>query len=57
VAKQLEVTLGYLHEKLDYSDDQWSNYDYVTGTTFLTGAYSDVDYAINLGYLQMKYSF
>lgn len=57
VAKQLEVTLGYLHEKLDYSDDQRSDYDYVTGTTFLTGAYSDVDYDINLGYLQMKYKF
>jgi hypothetical protein len=57
VAKQLELTLGYLHEKLDYSDDRWNQYKYVTGNSFLTGAYTDTDYDINVGYITTKYSF
>lgn len=56
-APQFDVIVGFLHEKLDFSDDQWSDYDYVTGTTFLTGAYTDQDYDINVGYVKMKYSF
>jgi len=57
VAKQLEVILGYLYEKLDYSDDQWNKYKYAPAASFLSGAYSDVDYDINVGYVKMKYSF
>jgi hypothetical protein len=57
VAKQLELTLGFQHEKLDYNDDRWKNYAYVSSATFLSGAYADTDYDINLGYLKMKYSF
>ncbi|MHB8836943.1 MAG: MtrB/PioB family outer membrane beta-barrel protein [Candidatus Methylomirabilia bacterium] len=57
VTQQLEVILGYLHEELDYSDDQWNQYKYATNTSFLTGAFSDVDYNIDVGYLKMRFSF
>lgn len=57
VAKQLEVTLGFLHEKLDYTDDKTTHYKYATSTSFLSGAYSDEDYDINVGYFKTKYSF
>ncbi len=57
VAKQLEVTLGYLHERLDYSDDQWNQYKYSSTNAFLSGAYADEEYDLNVGYLKMKFTF
>lgn len=57
VAKQLELILGYVFEKLDYSDDRWKQYAYATNNSFLSGAYADEDYDINVGYAKMKYSF
>lgn len=57
VAQRLEVTLGFRHEKLDYSDARWDKYKYATSASYLSGAYSDTDYDINFGYLEMKYSF
>lgn len=57
VAKQLTLTLGFKHERLEYSDARWDKYKYVSSASFLSGAYADMDYDINLGYLEMKYSF
>lgn len=57
VAKQFEVILGYLHETLDFSDEQLNNYTYATGPSFLSGAYADMDYDIMVGYIKTKFSF
>ncbi|WP_167495713.1 MtrB/PioB family outer membrane beta-barrel protein [Desulfosediminicola ganghwensis] len=55
------VTLGYVYEEWDYSDDQWNNYVIVVpgsrGDTFLSGAYDDQDYEGHTGYLSVKYKF
>jgi hypothetical protein len=57
VSKQLDAILGFLHEELDYTDDQWKDYKYASANVFLSGAYSDTDYVIDVGYLKMKYRF
>lgn len=55
------VTLGYVYEEWDCSDDQWNNYMIVVpgsrGDAFLSGAYADQDYEGHTGYLSVTYRF
>ena len=57
-----DITLGYLYEKYDYDDLQFSDYEAFTPTgtvpgSYLTGAYYDQDYKANVGYLMVSYNF
>lgn len=58
IDKTWSVTLGYVYEDWDYSDDQWNNYvlQPVVGAN-LSGAYSDQDYEAHIGYLSVQYRF
>jgi MtrB/PioB family decaheme-associated outer membrane protein len=54
----LAMTLGYIYEKYQFDDDQWTGYDLndpSVGT--LTGAYAEQDYEANIGYLMASYRF
>ncbi len=52
------VTLGFVFEQWDYSDDQWNHYVLTSNKTgLLTGAYADQDYTGYTGYLSVKYNF
>ncbi|MDA8127043.1 MAG: MtrB/PioB family outer membrane beta-barrel protein [Deltaproteobacteria bacterium] len=59
--RELSVTVGYAHEKFDYSDAQYDEYLYtpLSGGTpnYLTGAYRDSSYRADIGFIQMSYRF
>ncbi len=60
--KNIQFVLGYMYEKLSYSDVGWNGYMYIVPATgipnsFLTGAYKDKEYSANVGYLLFKYRF
>lgn len=57
---KLEMTLGYVYEKLEYQDYAMANYaNIVTDTTFdsYSGLYANPNYEANIGYLMVKYGF
>jgi hypothetical protein len=59
---QLALTLGYIHEEFEWSDAAYDNYLNIinlTATTadYYSGAYFDVDYTANVGYLTLVYRF
>lgn len=59
-AKNMDITLGYVYEKYEYSDAQYNGYTYTVGSpinTYLSGAYADASYEANVGYLIVKYGF
>ncbi|TKB26323.1 hypothetical protein FCL47_11405 [Desulfopila sp. IMCC35006] len=53
----MDVTLGYMYEKLTYEDNQYDGYNYNPSLTYLSGAYTDHDYENNVGYLTIRYKF
>ena len=59
--RDLSVTIGYAHEKLDYSDAQYDGYLYTPLTAgspnYLSGAYSDPSYRADIGFIQVSYHF
>lgn len=56
--KNFDLTLGYAYEHNVYNDLSMNSYRYyVTNTSFLTGAYSDQSYNVNLFYAQAGYKF
>jgi len=61
ISKNMKMTLGYLYEKMDYSDDQYDDYNnFKVGgfdSYYLSGAYADNDYEVNIGYLALSYLF
>lgn len=57
VDPKLKMTLGYLYEKLEYSDINYANYANVVGTSFYSGLYADPAYEANVGYLMVSYGF
>ncbi len=57
ISKALSVALGYLYETYKYDDVQWDGYQYILGSNYLTGAYSDRDYKASTTYLTMSYQF
>lgn len=58
VNKNLNVGIGYLFEKLQYSDDHWTDYSYVpAAATNLTGAYANPDYEAHVGWVNVAYKF
>ena len=54
---KLKMTLGYLYEKLKYSDINYANYANVVGTSYYSGLYADPNYEANVGYLMVSYGF
>lgn len=59
-APNMDITLGYIYEKYEYSDAQYNGYTYTVASpvnAFLSGAYADASYEANLGYLMVKYGF
>jgi len=58
---KLKMTLGYVYEKLDYSDYAISNYTHIVadGAAFdyLSGLYANPNYEANIGYLMVSYGF
>jgi len=57
MTETLDLTVGYIYEKSVYEDNQWLDYEYILGGTYLSGAYSDYDYEANVGYITVKYNF
>ena len=62
VTKNLNIGLCYLFEELNYSDDHYNGYTYLTTATTgsgtqLTGAYASPDYQAHAGYLTVGYNF
>ena len=53
----MDLTLGYMYEKLTYMDNQYEGYIYNPSGTYLSGAYTDHDYDNNVGYLTIRYKF
>jgi len=59
---KLKMTLGYLYEKLDYSDQGYLNYtNLVAGGgpngDYLSGLYANPNYEANIGYVMVAYGF
>jgi MtrB/PioB family decaheme-associated outer membrane protein len=54
---KLGLTLGYLYEKLEYSDINYLNFTNVVGNFYYSGVYADPNYEANVGYVMVKYGF
>ncbi len=57
IDSKLGVTIGYIYEKLDYSDASYANYAYVVGSNYYSGVYANPNYEANVGYVMVKYGF
>jgi hypothetical protein len=61
VAKPLDITAGFAHEKYRYSDIALDGYRNTIGTgtsaSYLSGAYANPNYTLNLFYLTARYKF
>jgi hypothetical protein len=57
--KDVALDLGYMFEKLTYTDDQYTGYTYVPRNTAyaLTGAFNKPDYVVNAFYTKLTYNF
>jgi MtrB/PioB family decaheme-associated outer membrane protein len=53
----VKLTLGYIYEKLEYSDINYANYANVVGTSYYSGLYANPNYEANVGYLMVSYGF
>lgn len=60
-SRRWDLTAGYAHEKLSYSDIALDSYRYVVGTapnaSYLSGAYAFPNYSSNLAYLVATMKF
>ncbi|MDG4475621.1 MtrB/PioB family outer membrane beta-barrel protein [Thiovibrio frasassiensis] len=54
---KLGLTLGYLYEKMEYSDISYANFTNVVGNFYYSGVYADPNYEANVGYVMVKYGF
>ena len=57
LTENLDLTLGYMYEKMKYDDLQYEGYTYQPNGSYLTGAYLDHDYEAHVGYFTVKYNF
>ncbi len=62
INRNLGLTVGYLYEKLEYSDIAYQNYSnyYVFDAThsgYFSGLNANPNYEANIGYLMLKYGF
>ena len=57
VDPQLKMTVGYIYEKLEYSDINYANYANIVGASYYSGLYADPNYEANVGYLMVSYGF
>jgi hypothetical protein len=55
--KSWSFDLGYMYEHLKYADTAYTNYTYVVGTNYLTGAFNNPNYDASIFYLSTKYVF
>jgi len=63
--KNITADLGYLYEHLNFSDDAYSNYSYVTGYSnaagtpfpYQTGAYANPNYDASVVYTKLNITF
>jgi hypothetical protein len=51
------VTVGYMYESYKYSDIAFTDYQYILGSDYYSGAYYDQDYTANVGYVTLGYKF
>jgi hypothetical protein len=62
MSKSLSCTAGWAYEKYVYDDAQYNEYQYVPGTSgssgaYLTGAYQNPSYRVNVFFLSVAYKF
>jgi hypothetical protein len=57
LTESMDLTLGYMFEKMTFEDNQYEGYSYNPSGTYLTGAYIDHDYDNHVGYLTLRYKF
>lgn len=57
VMKSFSLTAGYLYEQFKLDDIQLAEYQYIIGSTRLTGAYKDPNYNANVVFLALTYKF
>lgn len=59
IKENMSVTVGYAYEKYELDDLGYNDYLDVDTVSFnyLTGAYADMDYEANIGYVTLSYKF
>ncbi len=58
LSSSLEMTLGYIYEKYEYSDISINNFSYTAvAGDYYGGVYAFPNYEANIGYLAVKYGF
>jgi hypothetical protein len=61
LTKSLTTSIGYAYERFNYNDAQLNNYNYVptggSNAAFLTGAYADQSYRVNVLFADLSYKF
>lgn len=57
LSKSVIVDLGYLYEKLNYTDDFFTGYTYAVTTNALSGAYANPNYEASAVYTKLTYKF
>ena len=57
IDKSWSMTVGYLYEDFDLSDDQWTGYVLDPSGATLSGAYDDPDFDGHTVYVSARYAF
>jgi hypothetical protein len=57
IMKSVSLAAGYVYEQFKLEDIQLEEYQYVIGSTRLTGAYKDPNYNANVVFLALTYKF
>ena len=57
LSKAASLDVGYIYENLKYVDDAYSNYTYIVGTNYLSGAYANTSYNANVVYTKLSFKF
>ncbi len=58
VKENLSLIAGYTYEKYEYDDILVNDYENIVGgNAYFSGAYADLDYEANIGYLSLNYKF
>lgn len=58
INENMSVTTGYTYEKYEYDDVLVNDYENIVGgNAYFSGAYADLDYEANIGYVTLSYKF
>jgi hypothetical protein len=59
MSKSFTMAIGASFERYKYNDFAFSdpNYQYLVGSTFLTGAYANPSYTASIGFVSVAYKF